>query len=241
MAARTISVGRRFRLEWMSANAVALGAGWAVTGAIQRRRTQPYFENVTSAARAVRLEAPSLGIALAALGTFVGTAQWLCLRRRLRMSVWWVPATGLGWALFGVGMGVLSGLFGASVSGIGPAVPPAVVLLVGVPAGMVAALLPGAFQGLILRRYHVMWWPVVSLAGLVLGLLAGFLVVRWGLVDVVDWFRPEDFPSARPSLLVGTTTGLVYAATTWRMLARIPEHHPQMRIEPSSATVQPGL
>jgi hypothetical protein len=189
----------------------------------------------------VQLQAPSLGIALAVLGTFVGTAQWLCLRRRLPMSVWWVPATGLGWALFGVGMGVLSGLFGASVSGIGPALPPAVVLLVGVPAGLVAALLPGAFQGLVLRRYHVMWWPVVSLAGLVLGLLAGFLVVRWGLVDVVDWFRPEDFPSARPLLLVGTTTGLVYAATTWRMLARIPEHRAQMRIEPSSATVQPGL
>jgi hypothetical protein len=225
----------------MLANAVALGAGWAVTGALQRMRTQPYFETVTSAARAVRLEGPSLGIALAALGRFVGTAQWLCLHGRLHVSVWWVSATGLGWALFRLGMGVLSGLFGASVSRIGPSVPPAVALLVGVPAGMAAALLPGAFQGLILRRYHVTWWPVVSLAGLVVGLLAGFLVVRWGLVDVVAWFRPGDFPSARPLLLVGTTTGLVYPTTTWRILARIPEHHPQMRVEPSSAMVQPGL
>jgi hypothetical protein len=148
----------------------------------------------------------------------------------------------LGWALFGVVMGVLSGLFGGSVSGIGPFVPPALVVLVGVPAAMVAALLPGAFQGLILRRrYHLMWWPVVSLAGLVLGLMAAFLVVRWGLVDVVHWFQPEDFPSARPLLLVGTTAGVVYAGTTWRTLARIPEHNRQMRIDPSSAMVQPGL
>ena len=120
MAAKKISVGgRRFLLEWTSANAVALGAGWAVTGAMQRSRMQPYYETVTSAARAVRLEAPSLGIALAVLGTLVGTAQWWCLRRRLHVSAWWVPATGLGWALFGVVMGVLSGIFGSSVSGIG--------------------------------------------------------------------------------------------------------------------------
>ena len=125
MAAKKISVGgRRFLLEWTSANAVALGAGWAVTGAMQRSRMQPYYETVTSAARAVRLEAPSLGTALAVLGTLVGTAQWWCLRRRLHVSAWWVPATGLGWALFGVVMGVLSGIFGSSVSGIGPFVRP---------------------------------------------------------------------------------------------------------------------
>ena len=243
MAAKKISVGgRRFLLEWTTANSVALGAGWAVTGAMQRSRLQPYYETVTSAARAVRLEAPSLGIALAVLGTLVGTPQWWCLRRRLHLSAWWVPATGMGWALFGVVMGVLSGTFGSSVSAIGPFVPPAVVVLVGLPAAIVAALLPGTFQGLILRRrYHLMWWPVVSLAGLLLGLMAAFVVVRWGLVDVVHWFRPEDFPSARPLLVVGTMAGLTYAATTWRTLERIHEHNPQMRIDPSSAMVQPGL
>jgi hypothetical protein len=172
MAAKTISVGRRrFLVEWLIANAVALGAGWAVTGAIMRMRQQPYYGTVTSAARAVRLQTPSLGIALAVLGMFVGTAQWLCLHR-LHVSVWWVPATCLSWALFGVAMGVLSGRFGSSVSGIGPAVPPTVGLLVGLPAGLIAGLLPGAFQAVVLRRHHVRWWPTVSLAGLVLGLLA---------------------------------------------------------------------
>lgn len=69
MAAKTISVGRRrFLVEWLIANAVALGAGWAVTGAIMRMRQQPYYGTVTSAARAVRLQTPSLGIALAVLG-----------------------------------------------------------------------------------------------------------------------------------------------------------------------------
>ena len=153
MAAKKISAGgRRFLLEWTTANGVALGAGWAVTGAMQRSRLQPYYEAVTSAARAVRLGAPSLGIALAVLGTLVGTAQWWCLRRRLHLSAWWVPATGMGWALFGVVMGVLSGTFGGSVSAIGPYVAPAVVVLVGLPAAIVAALFPGTFQRRILRR-----------------------------------------------------------------------------------------
>jgi hypothetical protein len=99
------------------------------------------------------------GAAAAALGTLVGTAQWWCLRRCLHVSAWWVLATGLGWALFGVVIGVLSGIFGSSVSAIGPFVPPAVVVLVGLPTAVVA-LLPGTFQGLILRRrYHVVWWP----------------------------------------------------------------------------------
>jgi hypothetical protein len=66
-------------------------------------------------------------------------------------------------------------------------------------------------------------------------------MVRWGMVDVLPWFRPEDFPSARPLLLVGTVAGAARAATTWRTLVRLSEHTPQMWIEPSSAIVQNGL
>lgn len=35
-------------------------------------------------------------IFLAVEGTLAGAAQWLILRRKLKQTIWWVPATGLG-------------------------------------------------------------------------------------------------------------------------------------------------
>jgi hypothetical protein len=50
--------------------------------------------------------------------------------------------------------------------------------------------------------------------------------VRWGLVDVIGWLRPEDFPSAKSWVLFGGVVGLVYGATTGLILGQLPRKEP---------------
>ncbi len=61
----------------------------------------------------------------------------------------------------------------------------------------------------------------MSLVGLALGLITAFAVVRIGLVLVVPWLRPEDFPSAKASVAVGAVTGLIYGLVTKPAIARV--------------------
>jgi hypothetical protein len=84
-------------------------------------------------------------------------------------------------------------------------------------------LAPGTLQWLVLRRrvHRAGWWPVASLGGFLVGFGGGFAVVRWGMVNVVHWLRPEDFPSAKALVLVGAVTGTLYGAVTWPTLARL--------------------
>jgi hypothetical protein len=56
------------------------------------------------------------------------------------------------------------------------------------------------------------------------GVAAG--IVRWGLVDVIGWLRPEDFPSAKSWVLFGGVVGLVYGATTGLILGQLPRKEP---------------
>jgi hypothetical protein len=209
-------------LKWLLLNIVGFTIGGALSGGIQRARMQQYFEVVTSATEAIRVETPTTTLTMAVFGAVVGCAQWLVLHRVIS-AVWWAPATCLGWTLCGVTSGVLSGALGGRVSTIGPDVPVWIIVVVGGPAGALCGLLPGAFQWLVLRRRGsgAGWWPLVSLCGLFAGLAGGFLVVRWGLVDVVHWLTPEDFPSAKALVLVGAVTGLLYAAVTWPLLSRL--------------------
>jgi hypothetical protein len=203
-------------------NLIGFTAGGAIFGAVQRARLQPYFEVVTSAAEAARIEAATTGMTSTIFGAVIGTAQWLTLRRKFGAG-WWIPATCLGWALSGVAGGVLSGVLGGRVSTIGPDVGWLVMIVVGVPVGVLIGLLPGTFQWLVLRRQvaDAGWWPFVNLGGLLVGLAGAFAVVRWGLVDVVHWLRPEDFPSAKALVLVGAVTGTLYGVVTWPTLARL--------------------
>jgi uncharacterized protein YneF (UPF0154 family) len=98
---------------------------------------------------------------------------------------------------------------GGRVSTIGPDVGWLIMIVVGVPLGLLIGLLPGTFQWLVLRRQvtGAGWWPLVNLAGLLVGLAGGFAVARWGMSDVVHWLRPEDFPSAKALVLVGAVSG----------------------------------
>jgi hypothetical protein len=209
-------------LPWMLANFVGFAVGETVAGAVQRAWLQPYFEVVTSAAEAARIEALATGVTSTIFGVLIGTAQWLTLRRKFGAG-WWIPATCLGWALGGVIGGVQSGVLGGRVSTIGPDVGWLITIVVGVPLGLLIGLLPGTFQWLLVRRQvaGAGWWPFVNLGGLLVGFVGGFAVARWGMVDVVHWLRPEDFPSAKALVLVGAVSGPLYAAVTWPALARM--------------------
>jgi len=212
----------RFTLRrWVLANAMAFTAAGALGGSLLRSLQQPYYTVVTSTGRAVLIDMWTVGLAWTIFGAFLGAAQWWVIRGQ-GVARWWLPATVLGWALSGVGVGVLSGVAGGSVSTIGPAsVPPGVVIAAA--AGLVlVGLLPGTFQWLALRRHvgSAAWWPGWTLLGLVAGFGAGLVVVRLGLVDVVPLFRDTDFPSGKVLTLVGAVAGAVYAVVVGPALAR---------------------
>jgi len=216
--------GRRLPLgRWVLANVLAFTAAGALGGASLRSLQQPYYTVVKSTGQAVLVEAWTVGLALTIFGVFVGAAQWWMIRRQ-NAATWWLPATVLGWVLFGVGIGVLSGVTGGgSVSTIGPASVPRAVFIVAIAAGVLVGLLPGTFQWLVLRRHveSAPWWPGLTLLGLATGFGAGFVVVRFGLVDVVPVFRDTDFPSGKVLALVGAVSGAVYAVVIGPALGRI--------------------
>jgi uncharacterized membrane protein YfcA len=118
--------------------------------------------------------------------------------------------------------GTVSGALGGTVTGIGPQHG-----VVGFIAGVVLsvlilALLPGTLQWTMLRkRSPRAWaWPWVTLGGLFAGLAAAALVVRFGLVYLIPWLQPEDFPSAKALICAGLVMGAVYGVSTRSTLRR---------------------
>jgi hypothetical protein len=212
----------RFGLgRWVFANAMAFTAAGALGGSLLRSLQQPYYTVVTSTGRAVLVDMWTVGLAWTIFGVFLGAAQWWVIRGQ-GVARWWLPATVLGWALSGVGVGVLSGVAGGSVSTIGPASVPPGVFIAAAAGFVLVGLLPGTFQWLVLRRHvgSAAWWPGWTLLGLVAGFGAGLVVVRLGLVDVVPLFRDTDFPSGKVLTLVGAVAGAVYAVVVGPALAR---------------------
>ena len=209
--------GHRFRSTWISLNLLGFAAAGAAFGAVQRARSQPYFEVVTSARAAMRIEAVHTGESLAVFGALVGAAQWLALRRS-PYARWWTPTTAVGWSATGVLVGAVSGLTFGSVSSIGPSRSPVVAAAGGLVSTLLVALLPSGVQWLVLRRHIAQSgrWPLINLAGLIPGLTVAGLVVRGFLVEAVPWLTPYDFPSAKALVCVGAVTGLVYGAITAR-------------------------
>jgi hypothetical protein len=205
---------------WIPANLAGYGLGGALFGAVQASRMRHHFDVTTSAVEAARLLAVTTSTSLILFGALVGTGQWLALRRHLRAG-WWMPATCLGWAMTGVIVGTVSGVAFGTVSTIGPRLGVGGTVAAAVTNCIVVGLLPASAQWLILRgQIPAGRWQRMSLVGLALGLIAAFAVVRIGLVLVVPWLRPEDFPSAKASLAVGAVTGLVYGLVTKPALAR---------------------
>jgi len=128
----------------------------------------------------------ALGGALA--GAVIGAAQWLVLRRYLRVGPEWVLATALGVAI-GDGLGAL--LTGAG-TGIGA------LIIIGLATGVAVGLLQwGVFlRGRLLRAS--LWVPVVAIA--------------WPVGWTVTWAFGIDVE--RGYFVFGASGALVFAAVT---------------------------
>jgi hypothetical protein len=127
----------------------------------------------------------ALGGALA--GAVIGAAQWLVLRRYLRVGPEWVLATALGVAI-GDALGAL--LTGAS-TGIGA------LLITGLATGVAVGLLQGGLlRGRVLRVR--LWAPVVAIA--------------WPVGWTVTWAFGIDVE--RGYYVFGASGALVFAALT---------------------------
>ena len=207
----------------MLANVVGFAAGGAIAGAIARAMGQPYYGVVTSTAEAIRIATRTAVVATAIFGAAIGTGQWLVIRRDLPGAGWWVPGTSAGWGLAGLVAGVLSGSMGGAVTGIGRDVG-VWGFVVAAAAGILAiGLLPTTFQWMILRRRVERPWRWFLGAGAAFLAAAGIAagVVRWGMVEVTGWLRPEDFPSARAWVLFGAVAGALYGSITGVVLDRL--------------------
>lgn len=222
-AERTGGAGRSL-LQWVVANVVGFAAGGAIAGAIARAMGQSHYGVATSTAEAVLIATRTAGAALAVWGAAVGMAQWLVIRGRLRRVGWWVPATSAGWALAGVVAGILSGAMGGAVTGVGRDVGVWGFVVAAAVGILALGFLPVTFQWMLLRpQVHRARRWLLGAAGAFLvaaGVAAG--VVRWGLVSVIGWLRPEDFPSAKAWVSFGAVVGLPYGAMTGLILGTLP-------------------
>lgn len=215
--------GRGLWLPWVLANVVGFAVGGAIAGAIARAMGQPYYGVVTSTAEAIGITTRTAVVATAVFGAAIGTAQWLVVRKELPHVGWWILGTCAGWGLAGVVAGVLGGSMGGAVTGIGRDVG-VWGFVAAAAAGILAiAFLPTTFQWMIIqRRVERAWWWLVGAGAAFLAaaaLAAG--VVRWGMVEVTGWLRPEDFPSAKAWFSFGAVAGVLYGAITGVVLDRL--------------------
>ena len=216
-------IGSGVRRRWVLTNIVGFTVGGAIAGGAAKAMGQPFNEVVHSVAEAVPIQARTAGVALTLWAVVVGTMQWLVLRKHLKQAGWWIPATIVGWALAGGVSGSLSGVMGGAVTGVGPDHGPVGFLVAAALSAATVGFLPGAMQLLVLRRQvpRATSWLWGSAGGFFAGAAAAAVVVRWGLVSVIPWLGPEDFPSAKAWLLVGPVMGVVYGAITGSVLTRL--------------------
>jgi hypothetical protein len=125
----------------------------------------------------------------AAAGAVVGIAQWLVLRKHVRPSGWWVPATAAGWAVGAVALS--TALYVDEVLAV----------VVGMVSTGAAA---GAAQWMVLRkRFHrtgwwapagavawivavaVAWAAMRTVAGFVMGYITGAIMTGFVLVKLL--------------------------------------------------------
>jgi hypothetical protein len=137
----------------------------------------------------------ALGGALA--GAVIGAAQWLVLRRYLRVGPEWILATALGVAL--------GDALGALLAGAGPEIGD--LLITGLATGVAVGLLQ---WGLVLRGRLLVasLWPLV-------------VAIAWPIGWMVTWAAGIDVE--RGYYVFGSTGALVFAAITgaamWLMLS----------------------
>ncbi len=125
----------------------------------------------TPTEQALILTADAMGASMLFVGLGMGLGQWLLLRKYLKHSAGWIPATGLAM--------LLEGLFRWSLP---PDTPPGLIGPLTIPAG---AILLAVCQWFVLRGRvpHAGWWVVICIAGWV-PTLAAALVAEYVLVPL---------------------------------------------------------
>jgi hypothetical protein len=217
------ALGASLFRPWLLAHFVAFIIGGALAGGVLRAIGQPYYGRMISAVDAGVVQAVSAAASWAIFGAIVGTAQWLVIRRSMRAD-WWAPATALSWGLPGIVTGFTAG---GSISTIGPAegpIPPLLAVLVVPP---LVVVLVGLGPWIILRRQFsgAGWWPIVNIAGILLGFAVGLVVAK-----LVPWLTPTQFPSGQAFALMGAVAGPIYGLITWQFLSEL------RRVSVTSAT-----
>jgi hypothetical protein len=161
-------VGWNFWIRWLVASAVGSGVGvvsWVSVG------TAAEAIGLTPQSGFSRALIPAL--VGAAFGAPFGIAQWIVLRRHLRLAGRWVTATTLGYAA----VFLLGGLF---FSGEGAAdLPPGRQVLLGALLGAAVAVPPAVLQWLLVLRSQLSRtgiWIVASVFSWALGFAVSFLL-----------------------------------------------------------------
>ena len=209
-------------VRWVLANVVGFAVGGAIAGNIARAMGQPQY-GVLRSTEAVFIATRMAGAALAVWGAAIGAAQWLVIRRELRLAGWWMPATSAGWALAGVIAGILSGLMGGAVTGVGRDVGVWGFVVAAAVGILALGFLPVTFQWVILRRqvHHARRWLLGAAGAFIVAACLGAAVVRWGMVNVIGLLQAEDFPSAKAWVAFGTVVGMIYGAMTATLLGSL--------------------
>lgn len=128
---------RALAIQWIAATVVGWIVGFAACEALKTFVTTVFVDGLV-------------------IGTFVGGAQWLVVRGRIRSAGWWIVASIIG---FGLGKAVGDALLPAAGTPLGDAL-----------AGALIGVSVGVAQWLILRRQlDAAWWwiPTNTLAWLV--------------------------------------------------------------------------
>jgi hypothetical protein len=139
------------------------------------------------------------------LGVVIGVPQWLVLRRHIPRSYWWITATVAG---FGLGFGASAGIF--------IVIPDSLFVRIGglywnvlqsAAYSLVAALIIGLFQRLVLRHHfgRTWWWLLPST-------LASLSVLFWGEVPMRPVFSFV-LGAAAYTAVQGLVAGIISGAT----------------------------
>jgi hypothetical protein len=196
---------RGFWLQWVIATGVGFAVGGGLAGGLLRTV-------IDSRGHAEWSPIDALTLSGAIFGGVIGMAQWWVLRPHIRQAGWWIPATSAGWAISMAGLAAavqLGRSFGATT-------------LLGALAFAAIGPLSATLQSLVLPRAYRQagMWIAVGAAGFILGAVVGGAALAAATI-VLDWFRPEDFPSAGPWAVMGAVAGPVYGAATGLALIRL--------------------
>lgn len=164
--------------QWIAANAVSETIGLGGTfliGILLLANAEHTIGTVLAAILAVAAGTLMEGLC-------VGTAQWLVLRRPLRMMQWhtWAVATASG-ACIAWTLGMVPSTFMVNGSSSGPGGPGAmsdlIVYALAAGMGLVLGAILGLPQWLALRRYapHAGWWVSANALAWMLGMVVIFI------------------------------------------------------------------